>query len=74
MNFPFLNWTSISSELGRLFKSRRNMARASATEGGDEYYDKRSLAELGEEFAKRRKPADDPTLTPLQRRMLSGGP
>jgi hypothetical protein len=72
MNFPFLNWSSISSEFGRLFKSRRKMADPS--EGNDEKYDERSLAELGEEFAKKRKPADDPTLTPLQRRMLSGGP
>ena len=76
MNFPFLNWSSISLEFGRLFKSRRKMADPSEgnSEGNDEKYDERSLAELGEEFAKKRKPADDPTLTPLQRRMFSGGP
>jgi hypothetical protein len=71
MNFPFLNWGSISSEFGRLFKSRRKMPDASGA--ADENYDQRSLDELGEDFAKKRKSADDPSLTPLQRRMLSGG-
>jgi hypothetical protein len=72
MNFPFLNWNSISVEFGRLFKSRRKMTGGS--DRRDENYDQRSLAELGEEFAQKRKSTDDPSLTPLQRRMLSGGP
>jgi hypothetical protein len=70
MNFPFLKWSFISSEFGRLFKPRHKLAE---TTSDDENYDQRSLAELGEEFANKRKSADDPTLTPLQRRMLSGG-
>jgi hypothetical protein len=71
MNFPFLSWGSISSEFGRLFKSRRKLP--TPPETGDDDYDQRSLAELEEEFAQKRKAADDPSLTPLQRRMLSGG-
>jgi hypothetical protein len=69
MNFPFLKWSSIS-EFGWLFRSRRAKA---ASDAPEENYDNRSLAELGEEFARKRKAPDDPTLTPLQRRMLSGG-
>jgi hypothetical protein len=70
MNFPFLRWNSISSEFARLFKSRKMPG---AAERDGQNYDQRSLSELGEEFAHKRKPADDPSLTPLQRRMLSGG-
>jgi hypothetical protein len=71
MNFPFLKWASLSSELSRLFKPRRKTPENE--EARDVDYDQRSLDELGEDFAKKRKSADDPSLTPLQRRMLSGG-